>query len=175
MSNQLEIALINLIVNAVQAMEGGGTLDIASAAQGDDVEIVVSDSGHGIPDAIQSTIFEPFFTTKTEGKGTGLGLSTVLMIVERHNGRIELTSAAGQGHDVPDPDSRRSITPAPAPPIQRAGLRSKRGSATTRRVTAVTHGAPDPRVFRPMRVGATLARCVLMIARGKTCLPKGSC
>ena len=57
----------------------------------------VSDTGHGIPEAIQSTIFEPFFTTKPEGKGTGLGLSTVLMIVERHEGRIELTSAAGRG------------------------------------------------------------------------------
>lgn len=96
-SNQLEIALINLVVNAIHAMEGGGTLMVASAARGDDVEIVVSDTGHGIPEAIHSTIFEPFFTTKPEGKGTGLGLSTVLMIVERHQGRIELTSAAGKG------------------------------------------------------------------------------
>jgi two-component system, NtrC family, sensor kinase len=96
-SNQLEIALINLVVNAVDAMEGGGTLVVASAARGDDVEIVVSDTGHGIPEAIHSAIFEPFFTTKPEGKGTGLGLATVLMIVERHKGRIELTSAAGKG------------------------------------------------------------------------------
>jgi signal transduction histidine kinase len=96
-SNQLEIALINLIVNAVDAMDGGGTLVVASASRGDDVEIVVSDTGHGIPDEIHSTVFEPFFTTKPEGKGTGLGLSTVLMIVERHDGRIELTSAAGKG------------------------------------------------------------------------------
>ena len=96
-SNQLEIAIINLVVNAVHAMEGGGTLIVATAARGNDVEIVVSDSGPGIPEAIQSTIFEPFFTTKPEGKGTGLGLSTVLMIVERHNGRIELASAPGKG------------------------------------------------------------------------------
>jgi signal transduction histidine kinase len=96
-SNQLEIALINLVVNAVQAMEGGGTLVVASAARGEDVEIAVSDTGHGIPEAIQSTIFEPFFTTKPEGKGTGLGLSTVLMVVERHQGRIEVISAAGKG------------------------------------------------------------------------------
>ncbi len=96
-SNQLEIALINLVVNAVHAMEGGGTLVVTSAARGDEVEIVVSDTGLGIPEAIQSTIFEPFFTTKPEGKGTGLGLSTVLMVVERHKGRIELTSAAGTG------------------------------------------------------------------------------
>ena len=96
-SNQLEITLINLVVNAVDAMEGGGTLVVASAARGGDVEIVVSDTGHGIPEEIHSAIFEPFFTTKPEGKGTGLGLATVLMIVERHNGRIELTSAAGKG------------------------------------------------------------------------------
>jgi signal transduction histidine kinase len=96
-SNQLEIALINLIVNAVDAMEGGGTLVVASAARGDDVEIVVSDTGHGIPEEIHSTVFEPFFTTKPEGKGTGLGLSTVLMIVERHQGRIALTSSTGKG------------------------------------------------------------------------------
>ena len=96
-SNQLEIALINLVVNAVDAMEGSGTLVVASAAHGEDVEIVVSDTGHGIPAEIHSSIFEPFFTTKAEGKGTGLGLATVLMIVERHHGRIELTSAAGKG------------------------------------------------------------------------------
>ena len=96
-SNQLEIALINLVVNAVDAMGGGGTLVVASASRGDDVEIVVSDTGPGIPAAIQSTIFEPFFTTKPEGKGTGLGLATVLMVVERHKGRIELTSAPGSG------------------------------------------------------------------------------
>jgi signal transduction histidine kinase len=96
-SNQLEIALINLVVNAVHAMEGGGTLVVASGARGEDVEIVVSDTGHGIPAEIHSAIFEPFFTTRAEGKGTGLGLATVLMIVERHQGRIELTSAAGKG------------------------------------------------------------------------------
>jgi signal transduction histidine kinase len=96
-SNQLEIALINLVVNAVHAMEGGGTLVVATAAHGEEVEIAVSDTGHGIPPEIQSAIFEPFFTTKTEGRGTGLGLATVLMIVERHHGRIDLTSAAGKG------------------------------------------------------------------------------
>lgn len=96
-ANQLEIAMINLVVNAVQAMERGGILGVASATRGDEVEIAVSDTGHGIPEAIRSAIFEPFFTTKTEGKGTGLGLSTVLMIVERHHGRVELTSATGKG------------------------------------------------------------------------------
>jgi signal transduction histidine kinase len=96
-ANQLETALINLVVNAVHAMEGGGTLQIATASRNGHVEIAVADTGQGIPAEIQATIFEPFFTTKPEGKGTGLGLSTVLMIVERHKGRIEFTSAPGAG------------------------------------------------------------------------------
>jgi signal transduction histidine kinase len=96
-SNQLEMALINLVVNAIHAMEGGGTLNVTSSAEGDEVRISVSDTGKGIPEAIRSTIFEPFFTTKPEGKGTGLGLSTVLMVIERHKGRIDFTSTPGQG------------------------------------------------------------------------------
>jgi signal transduction histidine kinase len=96
-ANQLETALINLVVNAVHAMEGGGTLQVTTSARDGHVEIAVADSGPGIPLEIQPTIFEPFFTTKPEGKGTGLGLSTVLMIVERHKGRIEFTSAPGAG------------------------------------------------------------------------------
>jgi signal transduction histidine kinase len=95
--NQLEMAFINLVINAVHAMEGGGTLRVATAARDGQVEITVADSGQGIALEIQPTIFEPFFTTKPEGKGTGLGLSTVLMIVERHKGRIDFTSAPGAG------------------------------------------------------------------------------
>jgi signal transduction histidine kinase len=96
-SNQLEMALINLVVNAIQAMNGGGVLRVASALRGDHVEISVSDTGAGIPEPIQPTIFEPFFSTKPEGQGTGLGLSTVLMVVERHKGRVDFTSKMGVG------------------------------------------------------------------------------
>ena len=95
--NQLETALINLVVNAIHAMEGGGVLRVATTVSDGHVEIAVADSGTGIPPEIQPTIFEPFFTTKAEGKGTGLGLSTVLMIVERHKGRIEFTSTPAEG------------------------------------------------------------------------------
>jgi signal transduction histidine kinase len=92
-SNQLEMALINLVVNAIHAMENnGGQLRISSARKGDDVEIAVADSGPGIPDAVQTRIFEPFVTTKAEGKGTGLGLSTVLMVVQRHKGKVDFTT-----------------------------------------------------------------------------------
>ena len=96
-ANQLEMALINLVVNAIQAMGKGGRLKVASTAVDDGVEISVMDTGSGIPEAIQATIFEPFITTKPEGQGTGLGLSTVLMVVERHNGRIDFTTKAGVG------------------------------------------------------------------------------
>jgi signal transduction histidine kinase len=95
--NQLEMALINLVVNAVHAMEGGGVLQVTTAAKEGQVEISVADTGKGIPAELQPTIFEPFVTTKPEGRGTGLGLSTVLMIVERHKGHIEFTSTPAKG------------------------------------------------------------------------------
>jgi signal transduction histidine kinase len=97
-SNQLEMALINLTVNAIHAMEGtGGRLTVSSSAKAGNVEIAVSDQGSGIPAHIQPTVFEPFVTTKPEGKGTGLGLSTVLMVVERHHGKVDFTTDPGAG------------------------------------------------------------------------------
>ena len=96
-SNQLEMALINLTVNAIHAMgdKSGGRLLVTSTKRGDEVEITVSDTGPGIPERIRHSVFEPFVTTKAEGKGTGLGLSTVLMVVERHHGRIDFASSPG--------------------------------------------------------------------------------
>ncbi len=97
-SDQLEMALINLVVNAVHALrERGGTLTVATRPVGGGVEVSVSDDGPGIPDDVRATIFDPFVTTKPEGEGTGLGLSTVLMVVERHGGRVEFDTAAGRG------------------------------------------------------------------------------
>jgi len=58
--------------------------------------VQVSDHGHGIPDELQARIFEPFFTTKPRGEGTGLGLDIVRKVVEKHHGRIELTSGLGR-------------------------------------------------------------------------------
>jgi signal transduction histidine kinase len=93
-SNQLEMAFINLVVNAIHAMKVGGLLQVSSVANGDTVGVSVADTGSGIPPEAQASIFEPFFTTKAEGSGTGLGLSTVLMVVERHRGRIDFTSSS---------------------------------------------------------------------------------
>jgi signal transduction histidine kinase len=108
-SNQLEMALINLVVNAVHAMgEKGGTLTVSTRRRGDDVEVSVADEGPGIPDRIRGNLFEPFVTTKPEGKGTGLGLSTVLMVVERHNGRVDFDTAEERGTTF-----RITLPPAP--------------------------------------------------------------
>jgi signal transduction histidine kinase len=93
----LETALINLIVNALQAMNGKGSLRIASSLEDGAVVIAVSDTGPGISEDVRSVIFEPFATTKAPGHGTGLGLWTARTVVERHMGQIEFTSRLGEG------------------------------------------------------------------------------
>jgi signal transduction histidine kinase len=109
-SNQLETALINLVVNAVHAMgDTGGVLKVASRRRGPNVEVSVSDEGSGIAERVRTTLFEPFVTTKPEGKGTGLGLSTVLMVVERHNGHVDFDTQEGRGSTF-----RITLPPAPA-------------------------------------------------------------
>src|SRR5207245_1429618 len=97
--NPLVQVLMNLLINAQQAMEGRpGSVKIATRlAQGDQIEIQVHDTGPGIPEEIQAKIFEPFFTTKPVGKGTGLGLSVSYGIVKNHKGDIRVESGAGQG------------------------------------------------------------------------------
>jgi PAS domain S-box-containing protein len=98
---QLEQVVVNLAVNARDAMPGGGRLDISSGnAQGPDgpvVRIAVSDTGAGMEAETLARVFEPFFTTKEEGKGTGMGLATVYGIVRQSNGTISVASAKGSG------------------------------------------------------------------------------
>lgn len=95
--NQLQQVLLNIMLNAVQAMQGEGRLGIKAGTNGELVEIEISDSGPGIPEENLSRIFEPFFTTKRRGEGTGLGLYIARDIVERHNGAIKVESRTGEG------------------------------------------------------------------------------
>jgi signal transduction histidine kinase len=95
---QILQVLVNLITNAVQSMQGGGTLFMATrlGSGGDAVEISVMDTGKGIPPEFLPHIFDPFFSTKGEG-GTGLGLSVSYGIIRKHNGDIRVESKVGVG------------------------------------------------------------------------------
>jgi two-component system, NtrC family, sensor kinase len=86
----LNQALMNLIANSLDAIEGEGTVTVTTGAAGDRYLIAVSDTGSGIPLAVRQRIFEPFFTTKAVGSGTGLGLSITYSIVEKHGGTISV-------------------------------------------------------------------------------------
>jgi signal transduction histidine kinase len=94
---QILQVLTNLVVNAVQAMPGGGKLTISTTAGNGTVELVVKDSGIGIDGSIIDNIFNPFFTTKDVSEGTGLGLSVVHGIVTAHQGTISVESESGRG------------------------------------------------------------------------------
>ncbi len=86
----LNQALMNLVANSIDAIDGEGTVRIETGAVGGEFQISVADSGRGIPPALRDRVFEPFFTTKPVGEGTGLGLSITYSIVRRHSGRLLL-------------------------------------------------------------------------------------
>lgn len=88
-------ALLNLVKNALGAMQGGGTLKLSTELAGDEVRLVVADTGSGIPEDKLGKIFEPYFTTKENG--TGLGLTLAYKIVKEHGGDITVRSRPGQG------------------------------------------------------------------------------
>jgi signal transduction histidine kinase len=98
--DQLKEVLVNLVVNACEAMENGGEIIITEAetvtSQGEKAVVIkVADNGPGIPVSMQDKILQPFFTSKEEG--TGLGLSIVERIIEEHNGRLDFFSKEGEG------------------------------------------------------------------------------
>ena len=94
---QLEQVLLNLAVNARDAMPAGGSVTIATKNLPNAVSLVVTDTGTGMTDEIKDRVFEPFFTTKDPGKGTGLGLSTVYGIVNQSGGTVTVDSELGRG------------------------------------------------------------------------------
>ena len=94
---QLEQVIINLVVNARDAMPKGGSLTVRVRRTPEGVIFVTKDDGMGIPEHVRERIFEPFFTTKEQGKGTGLGLATVYGIVQQSGGSIDVESDVGVG------------------------------------------------------------------------------
>jgi len=123
-------AFMNLCVNAVDAMEAGGTLSLLTRNLGPDrVEVVVSDTGCGMTPFVRDRACDPFFTTKEVGKGTGLGLAMVYATVKAHGGHLELQSEPGRGTrvrmDFPATDAPRPAVPGPGAeePAARAALR----------------------------------------------------
>jgi signal transduction histidine kinase len=94
---QLHQVLVNLVVNAVQAMPGGGNLTVETTYRGGYVSMVVADTGSGMSEEVKERIFEPFFTTKDVAEGTGLGLPIVQGIVTSHGGQLEVHSQPGCG------------------------------------------------------------------------------
>jgi len=139
-STQLELALMNLIINARDAMPQGGTIVVAGRnagavagnplglPAGEYVVLAVSDDGSGIPAGILEQVTEPFFTTKAVGKGTGLGLSMVYGFAHQSGGAIAIDSQEGEGTNVeiwlpraPTPEAAEEEEPAPAPEAETRG------------------------------------------------------
>jgi signal transduction histidine kinase len=97
-AGELNQVWTNLIDNAVDAMDGQGTLTLRTRAEGDWVIVEIADTGAGMPPEVVARAFEPFFTTKDVGRGTGLGLDIARrIVVERHGGRIDIDSPAHEG------------------------------------------------------------------------------
>ncbi|MCW8876035.1 MAG: ATP-binding protein [Kangiellaceae bacterium] len=95
--NQLEQVFVNIIINACQAIDDKGTIQITSKFENDNIKVEIVDNGKGIDKDKLNSIFDPFYTTKPVGVGTGLGLSISYGIIEKHKGRIEVESSPGKG------------------------------------------------------------------------------
>lgn len=96
-AQKMQQVLVNLLVNAFDAMPDGGTLRLHAEIDDKEFGLVVADTGNGIPEDVRAKIFDPFYTTKGIGKGTGLGLALGKSIVEQHGGRLELRSSDTSG------------------------------------------------------------------------------
>jgi PAS domain S-box-containing protein len=124
---QIELVLMNLAVNARDAMPTGGTLSLSTRVDGRDIVVEVKDTGTGMDPETRDRAFEPFFTTKRPGEGTGLGLSTCYGIVQQLGGRLELESFVGVGTVVRmvlprcEAEAARPKPPSTVPPPQGSG------------------------------------------------------
>lgn len=96
-ADQLEQAIVALLVNAVEAMSDGGTLTVKIEGTEESVQITIGDTGVGIPEDVIPHIFEPFYSLKEETNGAGLGLAVTYGIVQRHHGMIQVESEIGRG------------------------------------------------------------------------------
>jgi PAS domain S-box-containing protein len=119
---QLELALINLALNARDAMTTGGSLSLRATCEGDHMHLVVADTGQGMDAETRARAFEPFFSTKPAGVGTGLGLATVYGLISQSDGKIWIDSAPNAGTRVHlllpiggPIESPRRVTPKTAP------------------------------------------------------------
>jgi two-component system NtrC family sensor kinase len=90
-------AIMNVVANAIDAIDGDGEISIATNADSGTYSIVVTDSGVGVPESARGRLFEPFFTTKPVGEGTGLGLAIAYSIARKHGGSMELDEGDGHG------------------------------------------------------------------------------
>jgi PAS domain S-box-containing protein len=94
---KLHQVILNILSNAIQALNGKGTITISTKLNGEFIILNISDNGHGIEKEVLSRIFDPFFTTKEPGKGTGLGLAICYQIIQEFKGNIEILSEKGNG------------------------------------------------------------------------------
>jgi signal transduction histidine kinase len=124
--DQLRQAFTNLLMNAIQAVKGHGTLRLSTALTETTVVTTIADSGPGIPKEYLSKIFDPFFTTKGQGEGSGLGLTVARRIIRKFGGdiRIESQEASGTACIVTLP------VIAPLPPPQEASCTESRSHST---------------------------------------------
>lgn len=118
--SQINQVFLNVVTNAVQAMNGKGQLKLNTRSSGGQVAISFEDNGCGMPADVLARVYEPFFTTKAAGKGTGLGMSIAQQIVQEHGGRIQANSQPGKGSQfvitLPVQQAAASAqTQAPAP------------------------------------------------------------